>query len=147
MKGFIFLVISVLLISCSNAVLQDGKYLTVANSFVYGLEVNKNKNEVRLFLLEELSTDYSHEELQLQQDWSTYRVGNLQKQDDFSWMLLGVDTDVEPFDRPENLKLSVGPDYIRMGCKDIYDQFTGKSLKMSERFCKTDSITFFKLKN
>ena len=147
MNRLFFLFFPFLIMSCSHETLQDGKYATITKSFVYGLAVNKTENEVRLFLLEELSTNYSHEELQVQQDWSNYRIGTLQRQNEFNWSLLGVDTDIEYYDKPERLNLSIGPDYIRIGCKDLYDVFTGQSLRMSERFCKTDSITFFKLKN
>ena len=147
MKQLFLLFIPFLLISCSHETLEDGKYFTITNSFVYGIEVNKAETEARLYLLNELSADYSLEDLKTQQDWSTYRIGTLQKLNEFNWTLLGLDTDVKPFDRPENLNLSIGPDYIRIGCHDMYDMFLGKSLNMSERFCKTDSITFFKLHN
>ena len=129
MNRLFFFFIPFLIMSCSHETLQDGKYATITKSFVYGLAVNKTENEVRLFLLEELSTNYSHEELQVQQDWSNYRIGTLQRQNEFNWSLLGVDTDIEYYDKPERLNLSIGPLILTAAITRLFGPRTGADIE------------------
>ena len=145
MREFLIVALSVFLFSCSQEKSIDGTFLTKQKCFVYGLKVNKAEREVRLFLLEELSTEITFEEYTNQQNWSEYRMGTLNSKGNNSWSLFGIDSDVVGSDRPEEIGISIENDTIKMNCKEIYDTFTGIILDMSDQFCSTDSIVFFKV--
>lgn len=146
MKQFILAAFSILLFSCTQEDYLDGTYVSNENSFVYGLKVNKPEKEVRLFLLEELSTEITFEEYSAQQDWVEYRIGTLKPNDDNGWSLLGVDSDVDISDKPESIDFTAKNDTIKVNCEDVYNTFIGTSLKLSRKFCNSDFIVFHKVK-
>ena len=125
MKQFILAAFSILLFSCAQENSLDGTYVSHEKSFVYGLKVNQSEKEVRLYLLEELSTEITFEEYSAQQDWVEYRIGTLKPNDDNSWSLLGVDSDVDKSDKPESINFTALNDTIKVNCEDIYNTFTG----------------------
>ena len=146
MKQIILATFSILLFSCAQENALDGTYISSEKSFVYGLKVSQSEKEVRLYLLEELSTEITFEEYSAQQNWDEYRVGTLKPKHANSWFLVGVDSDVDRSDKPETINLITKNDTLKINCEDIYNTFTGTSLKLSRQFCKSDFIVFHKVK-
>ena len=124
-KRIILATFSILLFSCAQENALDGTYISSEKSFVYGLKVNQSEKEVRLYLLEELSTEITFEEYSAQQNWDEYRVGTLKPKHANSWYLVGVDSDVDRSDKPETINLITKNDTLKLTVKTFITPLQG----------------------
>lgn len=144
MKRILFILGLTLFFGCQQNKAIDGRYVSDDFCFVYGLEVNSIDKEVRLFIVDELSSEMSNEQYQLKKTWSDFRFGTLLKNETGDMGIYGIDSDPQLYDKPAFIPVEFQENEIKLPCKFIYDTFLGASLAFHKQFCVQDKITFIR---